>query len=232
MNQEKFGKFIKEVRKKNNLTQKEFADKYNVTYQAVSKWENGKNLPDISLMMQISKDFGMTLDEIYDGKYNDSKKKQFIILLVVLGIILTLAIFFTIFSHDDDFKFKTLSSTCKDFNISGNIAYNDKKSAIYISNIEYCGGNDKFEYKRIECVLYEKYHDIDRKIKSYSYTSKSGIKLEDYFKNLTLTMDNFSKICKNYKDGSLYLSINATTKDNKTITYQIPLKLESECNFK
>ena len=121
MNQEKFGKFIKEVRKKNNLTQKEFADKYNVTYQAVSKWENGKNLPDISLMMQISKDFGMTLDEIYDGKYNDSKKKQFIILLVVLGIILALAILFTIISHDD-FKFKTLSSICKDFNISGNIA--------------------------------------------------------------------------------------------------------------
>ena len=81
-------------------------------------------------------------------------------------------------------------------------------------------------------MLFEKYHDIDRKIKSYSYTSKSGIKLEDYLKNLTLTIDNFSKTCKNYKDGSLYLSINATTKDNQTITYQIPLKLESECDFK
>ena len=37
MDQEKFGKLIKEIRKKNNLTQKQFADKYNVTYQAVSK---------------------------------------------------------------------------------------------------------------------------------------------------------------------------------------------------
>lgn len=39
MNQEEFGKFIKQIRKNNNLTQKQLADKYNVTYQAVSKWE-------------------------------------------------------------------------------------------------------------------------------------------------------------------------------------------------
>lgn len=44
MNQEKLGKFIKDIRKKHNLTQKQLADKYNVTYQAVSKWENGISL--------------------------------------------------------------------------------------------------------------------------------------------------------------------------------------------
>ena len=44
MDQEKIGKFIKEIRKKNKLTQKDLADKYNVTYQAVSKWENGVSL--------------------------------------------------------------------------------------------------------------------------------------------------------------------------------------------
>ena len=41
MDQEKIGKLIKVIRKKNNLTQAEFAEKYGVTYQAVSKWENG-----------------------------------------------------------------------------------------------------------------------------------------------------------------------------------------------
>ena len=49
MNQEKVGKFIKKLRIDNNLTQAEFADKLGVTYQAVSKWENGKNVPDIAL---------------------------------------------------------------------------------------------------------------------------------------------------------------------------------------
>ena len=39
MDQERIGKFIKEIRTKNNLSQNEFAKKYGVTYQAVSKWE-------------------------------------------------------------------------------------------------------------------------------------------------------------------------------------------------
>lgn len=41
MNQELIGKTIKEIRKKENLSQQKFAEKYGVTYQAVSKWENG-----------------------------------------------------------------------------------------------------------------------------------------------------------------------------------------------
>lgn len=41
MDQEKIGKFIKDIRLKENLSQQKFAQKYNVTYQAVSKWENG-----------------------------------------------------------------------------------------------------------------------------------------------------------------------------------------------
>ncbi len=62
MNQEKFGKLIKDIRKKNKLTQKQLADKYNVTYQAVSKWENGLNMSDAVLMLEISKDFGISLE--------------------------------------------------------------------------------------------------------------------------------------------------------------------------
>ena len=64
MNQEKIGKLIKEIRKQNNLTQKEFADKYGVTYQAVSKWETGKNIPDISLIKEISRDFNINIEDI------------------------------------------------------------------------------------------------------------------------------------------------------------------------
>ena len=53
VDQNKIGEFIKKLRTENHLTQKEFADKYGVTYQAVSKWENGKNLPDMSLIKQM-----------------------------------------------------------------------------------------------------------------------------------------------------------------------------------
>ena len=44
MNQEKIGKFIDELRKENNMTQMELADKLEVTDRAISKWENGGSL--------------------------------------------------------------------------------------------------------------------------------------------------------------------------------------------
>ena len=64
MDQEKFGNLIKKIRKDNNLTQKEFADKYNVTYQAVSKWENGKNMPDSLLVKKICDDFNLKIEDL------------------------------------------------------------------------------------------------------------------------------------------------------------------------
>ena len=62
MNQEEIGNKIKQIRVDNNLTQREFADIFGVTYQAVSKWENGKNLPDISIMKLICDKYNYNLD--------------------------------------------------------------------------------------------------------------------------------------------------------------------------
>ena len=49
VNQEKIGKFIAESRKKQKLTQEQLAEKLGVTDRAVSNWENGKNMPDLSM---------------------------------------------------------------------------------------------------------------------------------------------------------------------------------------
>ena len=76
MDQEKIGKFIKEIRIKNNLTQKDLAEKYGVTYQAVSKWENGKNIPDIALLKQMSQDFNINIEDILNGTYTKKKKNK------------------------------------------------------------------------------------------------------------------------------------------------------------
>lgn len=47
MNLDNIGKFIKEMRKNKNLTQEELAEKLGVNNRTVSRWENGKNMPDI-----------------------------------------------------------------------------------------------------------------------------------------------------------------------------------------
>ena len=56
MNQEKIGKFILKLRKEKNMSQLDLADKIGVTDRAISKWENGKGLPDISLMQPVCKE--------------------------------------------------------------------------------------------------------------------------------------------------------------------------------
>ena len=82
MDQEKVGSFIKQLRKDNNLTQNEFANKLGVTYQAVSKWENGKNVPDIATMKEISNLFGVNIDKIISGKKeNKDFKNKYIIII-------------------------------------------------------------------------------------------------------------------------------------------------------
>ena len=78
MNQEKIGQFIKDIRLKQNLSQKNFAEKYNVTYQAVSKWENGKNMPDITILKQICDDNNIDLDNLLEAKLTKSKKKKIV----------------------------------------------------------------------------------------------------------------------------------------------------------
>lgn len=230
MDQEKFGKLIKKIRKDNNLTQKQLADKYNVTYQAVSKWETGKNMPDTILINQIAKDFNISLDEMFEGKITTKRKTK--ITTLILGIILILVIIILIIlnlTKDKDFEFKTLSSSCTKFNISGSISYNKNKTAIYISNIDYCGGNDEEKYKKIECTLYEVNKNIKKEIDSCSYNKKESIKLEDFLKTITLSDDNYSRTCKNYKTNNLYLEINATDSNNKVISYKVPLKLKDSC---
>ncbi len=233
MDQEKIGKIIKQLRKENNLTQKDLADKYGVTYQAVSKWETGKNIPDISLLKQISKDFNLNIEDLLEGrkqKNNKLNKKVLISILIIVITILIITIPLIIIKNNHSFEFKTLTSSCSSFKITGSIAYNDKKSSIYISNINYCAGDDNTEYKKIECVLYEKIDNTESKIASATYKNNKTIKLEDYLKTVQFNIDNNSNTCKNYKNNSLFLQIKATGENNKITLYQVPLTMTNNCS--
>lgn len=60
---------VKNIRKEHNLTQEELATELHVTRQAISNWENEKNLPDIEMVIRIAKTFNVSLDElIFGGK--------------------------------------------------------------------------------------------------------------------------------------------------------------------
>lgn len=68
MDQERIGKFIASCRKKKKLTQEQLAEKLNITYKAVSKWETGKGLPDASIMMDLCNILDITVNDLLSGE--------------------------------------------------------------------------------------------------------------------------------------------------------------------
>lgn len=62
------GIFIAELRKEKKLTQKQLADKLNVSDKAVSRWETGKGYPDVNTLVCLSEFFGITVNELLAGK--------------------------------------------------------------------------------------------------------------------------------------------------------------------
>ena len=223
MDQEKFGNLIKKIRKDNNLTQKEFADKYNVTYQAVSKWENGKNMPDSLLIKKICDDFNLKIEDLFNGEV---KKKSYVPIMIVLGLI----VFFIwglviIRCIDSSYEFKTITTSCERFNISGSLAYNTKKATIYISNIEYCGGDNREMYSSISCTLYEEDIEIFKKIDSYVYEG-SPITLEKFLKDVKFKVDDYDSICKDRNIHALYIDIIAKDDKDRAKKYRVDLEVE------
>lgn len=73
MTQEKIGKFIAKMRKEKDLTQEQFAEKLGVSNRSISRWENGKTLPDISLFPSICEELGINITELLNGKRTDKE---------------------------------------------------------------------------------------------------------------------------------------------------------------
>lgn len=67
MDQIKIGKYIQKLRKEKELTQKQLADKFGITFQAVSKWESGETLPDCSILLELCEILGTNVDLLLHG---------------------------------------------------------------------------------------------------------------------------------------------------------------------
>lgn len=88
------GKTVKELREKRNITQKELADRINVSDKTVSKWETGKGLPDISIIEDLAKALGISIAELLTGDLRENenpsgnmKKTQFYVCPVCGNVI-------------------------------------------------------------------------------------------------------------------------------------------------
>ena len=82
MDQEKIGKFIAERRKLQTLTQMQLAERLGVSDRAVSKWERGKCMPDVSIMQELCRELGISVNDLLCGEvvsvenYNEKMEKN------------------------------------------------------------------------------------------------------------------------------------------------------------
>ena len=121
MNQEKIGKFIANLRKEKNMTQQDLAKKLGVTDRAISKWENGRGLPDYSLLQDLCDALSISINELFTGEkiskedyktkaeenmsklindnYSEKKKINWIIAISIAVVYLSISILFDIWAY-------------------------------------------------------------------------------------------------------------------------------------
>jgi len=232
MNQEKIGKFILDLRKQNKMTQKELADKLNVTAQAVSKWENGRGIPDIEILQKISTEFNVNIDSILNGE-KGKKKISMKYLLIILLVIILLGVAIYLLLNSSDYNFTDIKSTSNNFNVNGVAAYSSDKNSIYISKIEYLDGDEEEKYVGMECTLYESHDNLEEKVSqcgSLKEEKQTPKTLSELLKETEFKVENFSCTSKNIKNSNLYISINVLDTEGKITTYKVPLVLTGTCN--
>ena len=161
MNTLQLGLLIKTLRKQKHMTQEELASKLGVTVSAVSKWETGKNLPDMDVISRLSNLFKVSIDEFYHpedilvninnltiGNESDyiehdeipTPKSAPRIIIILLGIALLLSLFIVgIFAYWNSKKEEPLNI----YPISSRIATDEYFGTVYEMAYVYTGNIDE-----------------------------------------------------------------------------------------
>ncbi len=108
MDQIRTGQFIAEQRKKQSLTQRQLADRLGISDKTISKWETGNGLPEVSLMIPLCEELGITVNELLSGEriaeadYKDRAEDNILALMKAryrtLSLAVLLSVFLTLFA--------------------------------------------------------------------------------------------------------------------------------------
>lgn len=240
MDNDKIGKLIRELRRRNNLTQEQLADKVGVGFRAVSKWERGINAPDISNIYELCKIFNITKDELLSGKLkeNDNSdnnpknklKSKIIITISIIGIFIIALTSIFIYQNNRTYTYKIVSSeTADDYHVRGIIHFKKEKISININkmlfldkkisttiikNYEYeiiSNNNIIFGYGYMDITQY-----LEKPISIQEFSEKNIINFETPIK---LTKENILK-------NNLILKFKFLTQNNEIITKELMLEIK------
>lgn len=156
MNQEKIGKLIAKMRKQKDLTQRELGEMVGVGYRAVSKWETGQTMPDISIINELSEILGITSDELLNGELNpkddntdispndinpkpvkkNNKRLLFLLIISILIVIVIIGII-VVRNNNKPVEYTIQSLYPNDYQVDGTLTINGDDITININKIEF-----------------------------------------------------------------------------------------------
>lgn len=234
MNQDNIAIKIKEIRVKHKLTQAQLGEKLGVTFQAVSKWENKVNIPDISILNQISILFDIDINELINGetKVKNTKKNYLIYICILLMITIMISMFY--FYNDNDsvnvsMTLTPISTSSADFEIMGSLVMSDNVAVIHVSDIKYIGEKKDDVYVSLDFKLIEDNNNTLKVIDQLVINDNSKT-LEDIVQKINFKVENYLSDCDTFNCNNLYIKVNATDETGQTITLEIPFITMDNCS--
>ena len=176
MNQEKMGKLISNCRKELHLTQAQIAEKLGVTDKTVSKWENGTNAPNISLLNSLSDLLGISTNELLNGEKNDypveenkkevdipsviqyyvgindkktKRKMSLVVTILVLLFIAVVSILILKNNYDNCYVYQ-ITSMDSDFDVNGFLILTEEKDILSINSVTNVSRYDLYNQNGID----------------------------------------------------------------------------------
>lgn len=242
MNNVKIGKFIAKLRKAKGLTQQQLGDLVGVGGKSVSKWERGINMPDVSIINEVSKILGITSDELLKGEFDKKstneeyrkkiRQKKITALLFIL-IVLTISITIVLISYfKNDTHEYWIASNSSDFKVDGYIEYNKKSYTISINRL-YCQLEECKElYLKtirhtisINNIMIYRKNNIDELVQPINinkYLDNNEILLTNQFQNDFINYDDLKNV------NSAQIIIEGYDIYDKSYKYTINLRIDDK----
>ena len=196
MNSDKIGKFISKLRKEKNMTQQELGDLLGINGKSISKWERGINLPDISILKDLTNIFNISIEELLNGERKSistsSKKDNQYFKILLLLTISVIIILFTILTINNHYQYSVYHIESNDalLNVDGYIIFNPDNEIFLINQIEYKSEIVK-ETDKIKIILKNNNKELFT-YQSNIYQDKKSIKkiLEETSINIRKASEN------------------------------------------
>ena len=253
MDQEKIGKFIAKLRKEKEMTQEELGNIVGVTGKAVSRWERGNGVPDISIVNDVSEALGVTttellngervtslknknLDEItensidfYKTKLMHKFKKVLIILLAIIFFLFSLLLLIFYLNNYNKCQLYRIDSDSSEISLSGILSITNKRNTLVISNFKYKGIYEKMITSTSYEILLngESIYKVGEVYKSDSTLINST--LNDYIKTVNFYLSDLSSdILNKFVNNFVSINICVLNSDGSVNSINIPLKITKE----